>query len=155
MTNYDAANGITCNTEVLKSSLCDYNDAYILVTGDFKQHNQHLKILHHLLSVLQKLMEQQQTMLKIQIQSCQCTISQIIFQVTLKQQEVYADFNADISNNFKSYKYKAKLLEKTEADGKNEILKNATITVPLKYFGNFWRSLEMPLINYKIELKLK
>ena len=39
MTNYDAANGITCNTEVLKSSLCDYNDAYILVTGDFKQHN--------------------------------------------------------------------------------------------------------------------
>ena len=29
--NYDAANEITYNTEVLKSSLCDYNDACILV----------------------------------------------------------------------------------------------------------------------------
>ena len=33
-TNYDAANEITYNTEVSKSSLCDYNDAYILVRGD-------------------------------------------------------------------------------------------------------------------------
>ena len=32
--NYDVANEITYNTEVLKSSLCDYNDAYILVRGD-------------------------------------------------------------------------------------------------------------------------
>ena len=32
--NYNAANEITCNTEVLKSSLCDYNDAHILVKGD-------------------------------------------------------------------------------------------------------------------------
>ena len=34
--NYNAANAneITYNTEVLKSSLCDYNDAYILVRGD-------------------------------------------------------------------------------------------------------------------------
>ena len=29
--DYDAANEITYNTEVLKSNLCDYNDAYILV----------------------------------------------------------------------------------------------------------------------------
>ena len=29
--NYDAIIGIIYNTEILKSSLCDYNDAYILV----------------------------------------------------------------------------------------------------------------------------
>ena len=29
------------------------------------------------------------------------------------------------------------------------------IAVPLKYLNNFWRSLEMPLINCKIELSLK
>ena len=29
--NYDTSNEITYNTEVLKSNLCDYNDAYILV----------------------------------------------------------------------------------------------------------------------------
>ena len=51
--------------------------------------------------------------------------------------------------------YKSKLLENTEADGANRILKNATIAEPLRYISNFWRSLEMPLINWKVELKLK
>ena len=37
----------------------------------------------------------------------------------------------------------------------NGILKNAAIAMPLKYLSNFWRSLEMPLINCKVELKLK
>ena len=32
--NYDAGNEINYDTEVLKSNLCDYKDAYILVTGD-------------------------------------------------------------------------------------------------------------------------
>ena len=67
------------------------------------------------------------------------------------------DFNANIANtdNFKSFKCKAKLLGNTEADNGNGILKNATIAVPLKYLSNFWRSLEMPLINCKTELKLE
>ena len=30
--NYDAENEIIYKTEVLKSNLCDYNDAYIIVT---------------------------------------------------------------------------------------------------------------------------
>ena len=53
-------------------------------------------------------------------------------------------FNVDIedTNNFKSFKYKAKLLENTVADGTNGILKNATIAVSLKYQLNFWRSLD-------------
>ena len=55
------------------------------------------------------------------------------------------NFNADIANtnNLKSFIYEAKLLENTEFDGDNEILENATIAVPLRYFSNFWRSLEM------------
>ena len=63
------------------------------------------------------------------------------------------DFNADVANdnNFKSFKYKAKLLENTEADGVNGILNSAAIAVLLKYLSNFWRSLEMPLINCKVE----
>ena len=32
--NYDATNEITYNTEILKSNLCDYNKAYILLRGD-------------------------------------------------------------------------------------------------------------------------
>ena len=40
----------------------------------------------------------------------------------------------------------------TAAD--NEVFKNVKIAVPLKYLSNFWRSLEMPLINCKIHLEL-
>ena len=67
------------------------------------------------------------------------------------------DFNSNIANdtNFKSFKYKTKLLGNTETDGDNGILEHATIAVSLKYLSNFWRSLEMPLINCKVELKLK
>ena len=62
------------------------------------------------------------------------------------------DFNADIANtnDFKSFKYKANILETTVAQSNpnaaNEILKHATIAVPLKYSSNFWESPEMPLI---------
>ena len=66
-------------------------------------------------------------------------------------------FNVDIPNtdNFKPFKYNAKLLENTVAqhapNDANGILKN----VPLKYLSTFWRLLEIPLINCKVELKLK
>ena len=52
-----------------------------------------------------------------------------------------SNFNADVANdsNFKSFKYKTKLLENTEADGANRILKNTAIVLPLKYLSNFWR----------------
>ena len=32
--SYDLGNEVIYNTEVLKSNLCDHNDAYILVKGD-------------------------------------------------------------------------------------------------------------------------
>ena len=46
------------------------------------------------------------------------------------------NYNADIANtnNFKSFKCKAKLSENTEADRDNGILKNARIAVPLNFF---------------------
>ena len=67
-------------------------------------------------------------------------------------------FNA-IANDFKSFEFKAKLLGNTKAQPSpkyaNGILKVTTIAVPLKYLSNFWRLLEMPVINWKVELKLK
>ena len=49
------------------------------------------------------------------------------------------NFNADVTNNnnFKSFEYKTKLLGNTEADGNNGILKNETISVPLKYLSKW------------------
>ena len=71
------------------------------------------------------------------------------------------NFNADIANtdNFKSFKYKVELLKTTVAqpapNAENGILRNATIGVTLRFLSIFWRSLEMPLINCKVESKLK
>ena len=61
--------------------------------------------------------------------------------------------NADVRNdNAPSFQYKASLIGNTEANGTKNGVK---IAVPLKYLSNFWRSLEMPLINCKVELSLK
>ena len=58
-------------------------------------------------------------------------------------------------NNLSFFKYKASLSGKVaDDDGDDRSLKNAKIVVPLKYLSNFFRSLEMPLINCKIHLEL-
>ena len=61
--------------------------------------------------------------------------------------------NADVTNddNAPSFKYKANLIGNTVADGANRKKEGVKIAVPLKYVSNFWRSLEMLLINCKIE----
>ena len=42
-----------------------------------------------------------------------------------------------------SFKFKSKFLKNTSTAGTI----NVEIVVPLKYLGNFWRTLKMPLIN--------
>ena len=72
-----------------------------------------------------------------------------------KRDEVTAN-KADLTvDNPQSSNYKAALLGKTanHNDGKS-FVKDAKIVVPLKYLSNFWRSLEMPLINCKVYLEL-
>ena len=55
-------------------------------------------------------------------------------------------------DNAPSFKYKPSVIRNTEDNGRKNGVK---IAVPLKYLSIFWRSLEMPLINYKIEPSLK
>ena len=56
-------------------------------------------------------------------------------------------------NNSSSFKYKVKLLG-NPAVANNAVTLNVKVAVPLKYLSNFFRSLEMPLINCKIKLNL-
>ena len=55
-----------------------------------------------------------------------------------KRDDITNNANVTNDNNAPSFKYKANLITNTE-----------------KYLSNFWRSLEMPLINCKVELSLK
>ena len=53
-------------------------------------------------------------------------------------------------NTTDSFNFKAKITGQTGDDG----TKNVEIMVPLKYLSNFWRTLEMPLINCEVNLIL-
>ena len=52
-----------------------------------------------------------------------------------------------------SFKYKSSFFKSLTA-ANNGVFKNVKIAVSLIYLTDFWRSLEMPLINCKIHLKL-
>ena len=60
-----------------------------------------------------------------------------------------ADFPAN-DDNSASFKFKTKIADRRENDG----TKHVKIRAPLKYLSNFWRTLEMPLINCEINLRL-
>ena len=64
------------------------------------------------------------------------------------------DINNLTANNSDSFKYEIKLLGNPVLDG-NIVKRSVKVVVPLKYLSNFFRSLEMPLINCKIELNLR
>ena len=53
--------------------------------------------------------------------------------------------------NSASFKFKQRITEHTRKGS----AKDVEIMVPLKYLSNFWRTLEMPLINCEIRLQLK
>ena len=69
-----------------------------------------------------------------------------------KRDEIINNANVTNDNNAFSFTCKASLIGNTGNNGTKNGLK---IAVSLKYFSNFWRSLEMPLINCKVELSLK
>ena len=156
-----AGNEITYNAEVLKSNLCDYNDAYIfLVRGDITVATAH---------VTQLAFKNYAPFTKCFTKIDRTTIDDFEdldlitpmyslieyssnYPETKRSLWIYpkdeaTDFNADIANNsFKSFKFKTKLFGNTvakPANAANGILKNVTIAVPLKYLSNFWRSIEL------------
>ena len=65
--------------------------------------------------------------------------------------QYFRDESDDNLEDSKSFKSKTKITGKTPNNG-NE--KDVEIMVPLKYLSNFWRTLEMPLINCEVNLIL-
>ena len=157
------------DTRVLKPNLCDYADAYILVDGTIRAatagantklilkncapftkcnleiNDEHVDTAENLDIVMPmyNLIEYSDN-----YQDSSATLYQY------KRDEPPANIANDLTqNNSTSFEYKAELLgDPTVADGIKRL--NVKIVVPLKYLSNFFRSLEMPLINCKIKLNL-
>ena len=151
-------------TDVLKSNLCDLNDAYSLVRGDTliaalnnptpvasKSCPPFIKCITKIDGTTIHDSDLDLVMLMSNLIEYSSNYSQTVGSLWFYSKDEVTNFNAGSANNnnFKSFKYKAKLLGNTAADGANRVLTNATIAVPLKHLSNFWRSL-----NCKIEFKL-
>ena len=65
--------------------------------------------------------------------------------------QYYKDDPNDNLANSESFKSKVKITGRTPNNGNT---KDVEIIVPLKYLSNFWRKLEMPLINCEVNLIL-
>ena len=57
-----------------------------------------------------------------------------------------------LNTDSESFKYKTSIAGKTPQN--NDSLTNAKVVIPLKYLSNFWKNLNMPLINCEVELIL-
>ena len=71
-----------------------------------------------------------------------------------KKDKVIGNINLT-NNNSSSFKYKSNLIGNTVADEANIKKEDVKIVVSLKYLSNFWRTLQIPLINCKFKLSLR
>ena len=155
---------------MLKSSLCDYSDAYILVKGK-------ITIIGRGADVAARQADERDK--GVAFKNCapftNC-ISEINNTQVDNAKEIdivmpmynlieYSDNYAKTSGSLwqyfrdepdddledsETFKSKIKITGKTPNNNNNE--KDVEIMVPLKYLSNFWRTLEMPLINCEVDL---
>ena len=173
-TGADNPDTIKHNTSVVKLNLCDYTEAYILVDGTIRAANalnatrlalkncasftkcnleindEHVDMAENLDIVIPmyNLIEYSDN-----YQDSSATLYQYKRDEP-PEDDAVADLTADKSDSFK---YKIKLLgniPQLDADAARVGRLNVKIVVTIKYLSNFFRSLEMPLINCKIKLNL-
>ena len=156
---------------MLKSSLCDYSDGYILVKGKItitgarddaaaRQADERDKgvAFKNCAPFTNCISEINNT----QIDNCK-DVDIIMPMYNLIEHsdnyaktsgslwQYYRDERNDNLADSESFKSKIKIAGKTPNNG-NE--KDVEIIVPLKYLNNFWRTLEMPLLNCEVSLIL-
>ena len=159
---YSQENQIKFLTGLLGSSLCDYSDAYVLVTGNIAVvgANNNTKVAFKNCAPFRKCRtEINETFIDeaehiniampmynlIEYSDNYSDTSGSLWQ--FKRDEIEdVDLTVDgnhIPNNSSLFEYKSSLI--TNRNG-------VKIAVPLKHLSNFWRLLEMSLINCKVEL---
>ena len=173
-TGADNPDTIKHDTRVLKPNLCDYAEVYILFDGTIRATNavnatrlalkscapftkcnleingEHVDTAENLDIVMPmyNLIEYSDNYQDSSATLCQYKRDEP------PEDDAVADLTAD---NSSSFKYKITLSGNvTEVAGNAAGVRrlNVKIVVPLKYLSNFFRSLEMPLINCKIKLNL-
>ena len=151
---------------MIRSSLCDYSDSYVLVKGNISVNNTAAAGADaNNTNCINKINNNQVDNGKdTDIVMPICNLKEYSDNYSKKSGSVWqyckdipaANDNGDIvdfngANATDSFNFKAKVTGQTDDDGK---INNVEIMVPLKYLSNFWRTLEMPLINCEVNLIL-
>ena len=187
---YNENKSIRFKTPMLRSDLCDYADAYILVNGTITvtaaagsnniryKKNRKLILRNNapfvscISRINSELIEDADDLdivmpmynLLEYSKSYRKTIGSLY---NYYRDELTNDNNNNFVNrnvvNSNTFKYKNKIIDNTynvdAAAAGYDANKNGTqeveIAIPLKYLGNFWRALNMPLISCEVSLELK
>ena len=169
-TGADNPDTIKYDTRVLKPNLCDYAEAYILINGTIRaaaaNANTRLALKNCApftkcnLEITDEHVDTEENLditmpmyNLIEYSDNYQDSSATPYQYKRDEPPVddaVADLTAD---NSSSFKYKVSLLGNPVLDG-NITKRSVKVVVPLKYLSNFFKSLEMPLINCKIKLNL-
>ena len=175
---YNVNSQIKFKTIMLKSSLCDYSDAYILVKGTITvnntavagaaANNTNKKVIFKNCAPFTNCISE---INNTQIDNAKDTDIVMRMYNLIEYSDNYAkttgslwqyckdiparNANDDIAifaenNTTDSFKSKAKITGQTGNNG----TKDVEIIVPLNYLSNFWRTLELPLINCEVNLIL-
>ena len=170
-TGADNPDTIKHDTRVLKPNLCDYAELYILVDGTIRATNAvnatrlalkkftkcNLEINDEHVDTAENLDIVMPMYNLIEYSDNYQDLSATLYQYKRDEQPEDDPVPALTADNSSSFKYKIKLLGNvTEVVGNAAGVRrlNVKIVVPLKYLSNFFRSLEMLLINCKIKLNL-
>ena len=187
---YDENKSIRFKTTMLRSDLCNYADAYILVNGiitvtantgannirDKKNRKLILKNNVPFVSCITRingaLIEDTDDLdivmpmynLLEYSKNYRKTIGSLY---NCYRDELTNDNNNNFANrnvvNSNTFKYKNKIIGNTYNvdpaaagnDANNSGKKNVELAIPLKYLGNFWGALNIPLIRCEVSLELK
>ena len=153
---YSHHNPIKFLTKSIESSLCDYSDTYILVTGDIAVTGAVVDAAGAQPQRKEKLNAATQVAFK----NCTSEINDtfvdyanfINIAMPMYNLIEYTDNYSDTSGSLWGFKRDEVANKAHVANGTRKRVK---IALPLKYLSNVWRSWEMPLINCKVMLSLK
>ena len=176
---YSVNRQINFKTSMLRSSLCDYSGAYILVKGNIivnntvaagaAANNANKKVIFKNCAPFTNCISK---INNTQIDNAEYIDIVMLMYNLIEYNDNYSktsgslwqyckdkpavndngnivDFNGE--NATDSFNFKTKITGQT---GNNGRIDNVEIMVPLKYLSNFWRTLEMPSINCEVNLIL-
>ena len=153
----DGADGTTIkyDTKVIKPNLCDYSDAYNLVTGNIQNKPDNSTVAFKNCAPFR---------------TCNININDEYVEAAKYLDIIMPMYNLlEYSDNYEDTTGSLYQFKRDEPPDNNGVVTANTtslsyksidgvngikLVVPLKYISNFFRSLEMPLVNCKVDLEL-